>query len=411
MSQKPRVCGIICEFNPLHKGHVSLLKAARENGADFLIAVMSGNFVQRGGPAMFSKWARAEMALACGIDLVLELPLPWAMAGAERFALGGVSLLDSLSCVDFLAFGSESGDSMALRRAAHAVLSPALAAETRRRLKAGCTFAQAREQAALSVCGEETAKLLRSPNDILAVEYCKAIETLGSPIVPFTIRRTGAGHDQNTADPAAHASSSQIRALLAEGQEFSHWMAPEAAEIARRELEAGLAPVTDRSLEQAVLARLRTMDPAEFAALPDVSEGLENRFFQAVRTAASLEELWFSVKTKRYPLARIRRLVYSAFLGIPGKMEGYPPYARILGFRRGAEELLSLIRKNARIPIVSTAAEMKRLNGTAREILDLEAQASDLYALGQPRVQPCGMDFTRKLLITETTDARFSGDI
>ncbi len=402
MERKPRVSGIICEFNPFHKGHASLLQAARAQGAQFVIAVMSGNYVQRGGPAIFSKWARTEMALACGADLVVELPLPWAMAGAERFALGGVSLLKNLGCVDFLSFGSESGDSEGLCRAAQAMLSPQLGLSIRRGMQDGCTFAQAREKAAYALFGEDMARLLRSPNDILAVEYCKALQTLQSSMSIFTLRRTGAPHDGQAEDATSYASSSQIRKLILSGEEFSGWMPEPASRIAHREIIQGLAPVCETSLEQAVLTRLRTLPPEQFARLPDLSEGLENRLYKAARTAGSLQELYFSVKTKRYPLARIRRIVFAAFLGIPFDVGSpVPPYARILGFRRGAEELLTVLKKCTRIPIVSTAAQIKSLSGAANRIAQREALACDLYALGQPKIQPCGRDLTQKIIVAD----------
>lgn len=400
MRGKARVCGIICEWNPFHKGHAALLEASRENGVDFHIAVMSGNFVQRGGPSIFSKWARAEMALACGVDLVLELPIPWAMAGAERFALGGMSLLESLGCVDFLAFGSETGDVDRLRQAARVLLSSRLRPELQRRMKEGVSFAHAREQAVSYLFGEEAAAVLQSPNDILGTEYCKALERLHSSIEPFTIQRKGAGHDQNASHPETFASSSQIRSQILKNRSFSSWMPEPAVAVAQRELHRGLAPVSEGAFSQAVLARLRTMTIEEFSLLPDLSEGIEHRLFKAVRTASSLEDLLFAVKSKRYPLARIRRLIFSAFLGIPSLPElPFPPYARILGFRSSAGELLSQIRKNARIPIVSTNAEMAALPDQARSVLNLEIRASDLYALAQPEIQPCGLDLTRKLLV------------
>ena len=182
--------GIIAEFNPFHRGHEALIRAAREGGAEYVAVVMSGDFVQRGAPALVSKWDRAEMALRCGADAVFELPLPWAMAGAERFALGGVFLLSQIGCTR-LCFGSESGSAEALSRTASLLLSPELSQRLKEELRTGVSFASARETAVRALAGEEAASLLRTPNDTLGVEYLKAARTLGVRLEPFPVRRVG----------------------------------------------------------------------------------------------------------------------------------------------------------------------------------------------------------------------------
>ena len=214
MAEKPLICGIISEFNPFHTGHQTLVEAVRRSGATHILAVMSGNFVQRGEPAAFSKWARAEMALTSGVDLIVELPLPWALSGAEKFAFGGVSLLESLGCVEWIAFGSECGDATRLMEAARCILSPGIQKGLRAQLQTGSTFARARQEAVRELFGDSIAELLSSPNNILGIEYCKALQTLRSTILPFTIRRAGAPHDSpmETKTKSSPPSSSQIRA-------------------------------------------------------------------------------------------------------------------------------------------------------------------------------------------------------
>lgn len=331
--------GIICEYNPFHNGHLSLIRRLREKGATHIAAVMSGDFVQRGDAALLSKWARIRQALSCGVDLVVELPLPWSLAGAERFALGGTALLDFLGA-DVIGFGSECGDLGALQSAAGALGSDRLRGAMRQKLNSGATFAAARQSAVESLFGPETASLLREPNNILGIEYLRAIERLSSRLTPWTFPREGPAHDSPLPN-GNFATASKIRSAIRKGENVSAWMPRPAWEVLQAELSAGRAPANLKSAERAVLAKLRSMTKDEFRALPDLSEGLENRVFTAARKARSLEELYFLIKTKRYPLARIRRIVLAAFLGVRKEdAAGLPPYVRILGIGRGGTEIL-----------------------------------------------------------------------
>lgn len=399
MAKEALICGIICEWNPLHAGHCALMRHARAAGATHLVAVMSGNFVQRGEPAVFSKWARAEMGLRCGADLVVELPLPWALAPAEAFAFGGVSLLHDLGCVELLAFGSECGDAAALWSAAQAAGSPALREALRPTLAAGATFAKARQQAVRSLAGEQAAALFSSPNNILGIEYCKALQKLRSPIRPFTVRREGAAHDAPLEGvPQAAASSSQVREALRRGFSIGPLLPAPAAAVAMRELASGFAPVWPEAMEQAVLAQLRRMGPEDFSRLPDVSEGLEHRLYRAARQAVSLAGFWDAVKTKRYPLARIRRLTWSAYLGLTRDIPARPPYFRLLGMTEKGREILHLAKNRAKLPFLSHSSDVSRLDMPARHVFQLEETASDLYALASPHPRPCGLDRTFPVL-------------
>ena len=387
-----QIAGIICEYNPFHLGHLSLIAETRRQGATHIAAVMSGNFVQRGEPALLEKRARARQALLCGADLVIELPLPWAMAGAEAFARGGVFLLGCLGA-QVISFGSECGDADALAALADCLLSPGLSPVLREELAAGCTFARARERAVERLAGAQAAALLQSPNNTLGVEYCKALRTLQAPMRVFTMRRVGAAHDSPDAG-AGTASASLIRSLAAEGG-YERFMPPPAAEILRAELEAGRAPASAVRMERAVLAKLRTMGPEAFAALPDVSEGLENRLSAAVRRASGLEELYAAVKTKRYTLARVRRLVFSAFLGLTAAhCAGLPPYVRILGINRRGEEILRVSKITTKRPIVANSSDILSLDKFARNVIELESKSTDLYSLFLPNPGPCGLEWT-----------------
>ncbi len=391
--------GIIAEYNPFHFGHALLIRRLRQLGATHIAVVMSGNFVQRGDAAILSKWARAKQAMLFGADLVIELPLPWAVAGAEKFATGGVSLLNELGA-DVIGFGSESGNIDQLRSAAEALSSPLLGEAIRKELASGKTFASARQAAVEFLFGAETAEILREPNNILGIEYLKSSEKLHTELVPWTIRREGAAHDSECPESNT-ASARQIRSLLMEGRDCSGLIPKSAWEILSHEAAEGRAPADLRYEERAVLAKLRCLTRAEYSELPDLSEGLENRIFSALQKATTLSELYILAKTKRYPLARIRRIVLAAFLGLKAcHGAGLPPYLRVLGINgENGAQLLKQAAGKTDLPILTRSADFSVLKGTAKTIGDLENQSSDLYALCMPKALPCGSDRTSGVVV------------
>ena len=368
------VAGIICEFNPLHSGHTYLMAQLRR-GTDAVVCAMSGNFVQRGEPALVNKLTRAEMAVDCGADLVMELPTPWAMATAETFARGGVQLLAMAGCTH-IGFGSECGDAALLQRVANTLLSPDLQADIRTELAAGVTYAAARQKAVEARLGA-SASVLRQPNDTLAVEYLKACRQLRVDMTPTVVRRIGAGHDG--APSEGYASATYIRQLVRQGKREAFSFMPEAAAaVLNRELAAGR--VTDsRHVERAVLARLRQMTEEEFAAYDGGGEGLYHRVYDAVRRCATVEELLAAVKTKRYPAARLRRLVLAAWLGLPKAPETVP-YARVLAANETGRALLRQMRRAGQ-PVLTKAADVAALGPSAEELFRREAAYTDLYTL------------------------------
>lgn len=392
------IAGVIAEYNPFHNGHAFLIKELKSNGADHIAVVMSGNFVQRGDAAILSKWARTKQALICGADLVLELPLPWAVAGAERFALGGVSILTALGA-EIIGFGSECGNIALLKKAQKALTSPLLHDAMRQSLNSGSTFATARQQAVGNLFGDETASLLREPNNILGIEYLKAVEYLNSKIKPFTIKRAGAAH-HGIETIGENASSSKIRSMILSGENFSLYMPDSAYHIVTSEIESGRAPASLSYLERGILAKLRQMNPKELSQLPDISEGLENRVASVIPKACNLDELFQLIKSKRYTHARIRRIILSAFLGMDiSYCAGTPPYLRILGIGKGGAEILQAASKRSPVPIISRHADKNMLNGQAKKIIELEGKATDLYALCMPRVASCGLDDSNKVIV------------
>lgn len=399
MTEKPVYSGIICEFNPLHLGHRYLLEQAKRD-SDGVLCVMSGNWVQRGEPAQISKFARARMAVSCGADLVAELPTPWACAGAERFAMGGVSLLHRLGCVDRLWFGSECGDAESLMKLARLLLSEEFRAALPRFLQTGMGFAAARQRAIAEIAGTETAALLESPNNILGVEYCKALVRLNSPIQPMTTQRIGSGHDcEEEIREGAILSASQLRERIRQNLSLTGLLPEPVAAILEEERRAGRAPADFRQLERAVLAKLRVMGREEMAALPDISEGLENRLYEASRCARSLEDLYERVKSKRYSHARIRRIVTAAFLNLPRESGTIPPYFRILAMNSRGRKILRVASKTAEIPVFSRPAAFFRDNGEAGTLFAQEQQWTDLYALSLPEPPACGWECRQKLCV------------
>ena len=375
--------GIIVEYNPLHSGHLRLLEAGRAAlGPDTaMVCVMSGNFVQRGDFALLRKHARARAAVESGADLVLELPLPWAVSSAEGFAAGGVQALAATGVVEHLLFGSECGDVSALERVAAALLAPSFRDRLREVLPGAVSFAAARQRALTGLLPEEDAALLESPNNILGIEYCKALLGQNAPLRPVTIRREGSAHDGALA-PDTHPSASGLRALLRQGkrEEALSLLPPAMARAYELEEAAGRAPVFWENSHRAILARLRSMTAADFAALYDAS-----------RAAASLPELLAAAKTKRYAMARLRRMVLWAYLGLtPGDMPERVPYLRVLAANGTGCRLLSRMREAAAVPVLTRPAQVRRLGPEARRLFELEVRATDLYTLAYPRLSAAG---------------------
>ncbi len=378
--------GIIAEYNPLHLGHCCQLRRLRALLGEEtpVICAMSGNFVQRGDFALLGKHARAEAAVRSGADLVLEIPLSWACAPAERFAQGGVEVLLGTGLVTDLVFGSESADAGAIRSATEALLGPDFPEALRRELAGPHSFAAARQRALAGLIGEEGAEVLSRPNDILAVEYAKALSREGSEVHLVPILRQGAGHDE---DGGEYPSAGSIRRMIQEGRraEALAAMAPAMRELYEAEEARGRAPVFAAGAERAILAQLRRMGEADFLALDAGGEGLGNRLAAAAREAASLEELLDRAKTKRYAYSRLRRLALWAYLGLrPETLPARVPYLRPLAMNQRGRALLAEARRRGALPILTKPADVRRLTPEAQAVFRREVLATDLYTLAFP---------------------------
>lgn len=375
------VIGVVAEYNPFHLGHAYQIQQVRTmlEGDTAVVAVMSGNFVQRGEASFFPKQIRAEAAVRCGCDLVLELPLPWAISSAEGFARGGAGLLCALG-VDAISFGSESGNLAAIRALADTLLRPETSEQIRTEMKRGGSFAAARQTVLTRLLGAETAARIADPNDLLAVEYCKTVLQYRPETQLLPVLRKGAAHDAVT--ESGFRSASALRRILREGGSLCGLVPDAAAEI----YESFLVQkdgITQERLEPAMLSRLRQLTAADFAALPDAGEGLENRLAKACAEGGNLDEIYAMAKTKRYAMSRIRRMTLCAALGIrKGMADGIPPYARVLAANAAGRALLRQWSDSGAVPILTKPAAIRGLSERAQAVFALESAATDLYTLG-----------------------------
>lgn len=378
------IAGIVAEYNPFHWGHARHLQLTKESlGEDsLLVCVLSGDFVQRGEAAILSKFARAEAACRCGVDLVLELPLPWCLSSAEGFARGAVSLLDRIGCTH-LSFGSELGELAPLRQLSTQMLAPDFQALVSNRMKAqaNLSYATAREQVLTEIVGESAA-LLHTPNNILALEYLKALQTLHSSMQPLTIRREGSSHD---GEGDEHCSASELRRMLYEGADFHGLLPPDSEAVLRREMAEGRGLPDKNALEISFFSRLLAMGKECFDDLPDGADGLGRRLYEAVRTQTSCAAIAEYTKTKRYALSRVRRLMCSAVLGVKAGMAATePPYARVLAFGENGRRLLRAQAESVLLPIVTKPASVLKIGSEAAQHFTLGADAHDLFVLSYP---------------------------
>lgn len=393
--------GVVAEFNPFHNGHKYLIDYLKRNDDNTVCVVMGESFVQRGECACISPYARTKTALLCGADLVLSLPVPFATASAERFAMGGVSVLGALGCIETLAFGSESGNAKELKKCAEIITGDDFYDILEKITDEGLSFPVARQKALEKMCGKEFSNIISTPNNILGIEYIKAINKLGLNIDILPVNRKGVEHDSSTVNNNM-CSASALREMIEKGEDFKDFLPEISYDILMQESENGKAPASYRKLETAVLYKLRSMTPEDFRELADVSEGLEYRFFDAVRTCTGLDEILEKVKTKRYTHSRLRRIVLCALLGIKkSDVLMNVPYIRVLGFNEKGAQLLKIAKETASLPIVTKSSEIAALGENAKRVFDLECFARDVFSLALPQVDCCGKEMTDKIIVLE----------
>ena len=384
-----KIAGIIAEYNPFHRGHAWHIARTRAAGCDRVIVCMDGHFTQRGEPAVFSKWDRARMALACGVDAVFELPALFAVRTADAFARGGVGILAGLG-VDVLSFGSEITD-MALLKALASLRDrepEAVSAAIAEKLDAGMAHPRAWGEAVGAYLGVAP-ELLNRPNALLAAEYIRALESLAPTVTPLAIPRQGSYHD---AAMGAFASATAIRAAYARGD------VGQALEAIPEPARPWAKPEALHPMDDMLLYRLRQMTPEALAALPDMGEGLENRLHRLCLTASGREALLDGLKCKRYTRARLSRMLTHALIGIDRAVLDVmprPAYARLVGLRRGSEGLLGELKARAALPIVTA----RDLRGDA--CFAWECRTTDIWSLmhDDPRLRAAGREYTEKFVL------------
>ena len=383
------IAGIVAEFNPFHNGHKYIIDCAKRDGHK-VFTVISSNFVQRGETAIISKFDRAKQALLGGADLVCELPCPWSMSTAQNFAFGAVSQLVTLG-VEILYFGSESGDTERLVKAAEIIDSAEFQSCIKERINAPVTYAALRQEI-LSEFDPSLSDILSGPNDTLAVEYISAAKKLCSKLEFKAVKRVGVGHnDTDASGEYANASSIREKIIARDFNYISKYMPYESAEIF---LQTDISYM--ENIEIAVLSRLRTITAEELNRVPDVKEGIENLIISAAREATSLEELYTLIKSKRYTHARIRRIIMSAFIGIDNSFfKTEPPYVRVLGFRRDA---ITLAPNYPRKPIVTKVSQIDSLDEYSQKVFKTECRATDLFSLSFKKPKKSGADMTTPMI-------------
>lgn len=387
------ISGVICEFNPFHNGHKYLLESAKKH-SDYVVCVMSGNFTQRGEISLIEKHARAKMAIKNGADIVIDLPVGWSMAGAENFALGGVSLLHSTNIVDNIVFGCEDSNIEKLMKTASLLKNENILETIKTFSATGITFAKAREKAFESIA-PECAEILKKPNNILAVQYIHTAIELDFNCTFSPVSRIGAEHDSFERSDI-YASASYIRENILNGNfdEVKNCIPDNITEdiIQNKHAKFDL-------LEKAIMFKLRSLSLDDFKKLPDVSEGIENRIFEQIKYSKSFSELIDNVKTKRYTMARIRRLLMSAAFGIDNSYsKKKPPYIKILAYSINAEHLVSKIVKHSDLPVIINTKDIEKLNDFGKIVFENQNMTTNLYSLAFDEPIDCGTEYTLPII-------------
>lgn len=403
------ILAVISEYNPFHNGHLKHLTFSKQlTKADFSLAIITGNFVQRGDTSLVDKWTKAEMALAAGFDMVLELPTIYAISSAENFAEGAIKILNSLGIVDFLSFGSELGQIEPLNDLAHLLYKEPkeLSYLIHQHLKTGVSYPRAREMALIQFLGENAVykQALSQPNNILGIEYLKALKKYKSPIKPITIQREYSDHNSQTIKKGI-ASSTAIRTLLQKKKPI-HTLVPfETYELLERQQQAGKIVPHLTVFEKEILYALRLMTLPEIANLPEVSEGLENKIKQSANHCNNLADLIQNIKSKRFTVTRIQRILLYALLNISQKdmnlAKKTTPYVRVLGFNKHGKKIISAIAKqNPKTHIIISVKKFMENNtdNHLKNMLAKDILATNIYTLGYQNEPEANLDYTHKVI-------------
>lgn len=405
-----KICGIVAEYNPFHNGHKYQIEQTKKlTGCDTVIAIMSGNFIQRGLPALFDKWTRAKIAIENGVDIVIELPTCYATSSAEFFAHGAIGIIDALNCVDILSFGSKYNDIEVLKRIASVLHSEPEEYKKllQKELKKGTSYPIARSNSLKNFLKKEfDSKLLEDilldSNNILGIEYLKALLTYDSPIIPCAIERVG-GDYNSTNIVGNFCSATGIREMLANNniEHLSDVIPEKSFNILTEQLTLGKSPMMFKNFEKEILFLLRKLSTEELSEISDVTEGLENVLKKSVNESFEIDNLIESIKTKRYTKTRVQRILIHTLLGIKKKLiqeqKETPQYARILAYSKNGKKLIPELVKNSRIPIITSMSKfIKNATQVQKEMLELDILATNTYTLGYqiPSFRKMNLDYT-----------------
>lgn len=381
-----KVLGIVAEYNPFHKGHAYHLKEAKKAAkADYSVAIMSSNFLQRGQPALFNKWQRAEMAILNGLDLVIELPVLFSARSAWYFAFNSLYILNNTGLVSHLAFGLEEGKAEDLEG-----LAAFLAHENedyksvlKNNLGLGLSLPAARELAIKEFFPSFSLDL-NQPNLILALNYLKAIKLLESPIEPVYVERIGHYHGSEVHQDIA--SATHIRSLIERNQPaYKNYLPAASLEVIERLYKEGFKPVFLEDFSREIFYSLRKANLQELKNILSINEGLENRLLKSLSEAANLEDMIRITKSKRYPESRVQRIMAELLLGMTKDYShDLPLYIRVLAFNSKGKEVITLIKEKSKLPLIDKfASNYKKADKNLKRQLDFEVKATNIYALAQ----------------------------
>lgn len=406
-----KVLGIVAEYNPFHNGHLyHLEKSKKDTNSNYTVAIMSGNFTQRGSTSLMDKWSKAEVAIQCGIDLVIELPVLYATSSAENFAEGAVKILDSLKVVDSISFGAETDNLEILDKCADVLYREPREYKTllSHELKKGLSFPKARENALMMYLNDirKFANVLSSPNNILGIEYLKALKKLKSNIQPVAISRYEVGYN-DLSYTGNIASSTAIRNMIKNNgfNALANLMPAPSYTTLVQNIKAGHIIPDISVFEKEIIYTLRKMEMQEIAELPDVSEGLESAIKNAANSCNSVVEFLNIVKSKRYTTTRLQRILLYALLGITKKdmaiSKKVQPYVRVLGLNHKGKFLISEIAKaNPKLEIVTSVKRFtdENSNKNLKTLLDKDIWATNVYTIGYEEDSWNNLDFTKKIV-------------
>lgn len=404
-----RILGIISEYNPFHNGHLYQLQKSKELvNPDYSVCIMSGNFCERGEPSLIDKWSKAEVAISCGFDMVIELPTVYAISSAENFAEGAIKILDAFGDVT-LSFGSEVGNLSILNEFADIFYNEPKEYLTilNHELDKGISYPKARENAILFYLNDirRYSNVLSSPNNILAIEYLKAIKKTKSKILPITIKRIGTEYNSLNVN-GRFASATAIRNLIENNKDTKKLVPKGSFDILQNNIKYGKTINSIKRFEKEIIYTLRKMSLEEISNLQDVSEGLENSIKSAANSCNNLEDLINNIKSKRYTRSRIQRILLYSMLNITKKdiQDSYrvKPYIRVLGVSNRGKMLLSQISDpKSKYPVITSVKKFMDNNNNKilRNMMGKDILASNIYTLGYEYDSKANLDYTKKLII------------